>query len=246
MSSDLQSAVELIWMNNYTSVVIVTAVVYDYFLTFTREVDYVWGRSWTWVSTMFVLVRYIGLGWAILGGLVGSTFIPGPLNVSTAIFLTTFWAFPIFLAIVDCKLPCLIILFTPTVLSIAVVMIFRVYAMWNQSTGILYVLLFIYAAQVISSFIITGLYYNPNTNLTVTIVQVVNFSFCNSAPDVPNPSLLLFGHSFPRFALSAILLVLAVIPTLKQAFGMYKTTKQWQPNLYMHQLVRDGILYFLV
>lgn len=84
----------------------------------------------------------------------------------TAIFLTTFWAFPIFLAIVDCKLPCLIILFTPTVLSIAVVMIFRVYAMWNQSTGILYVLLFIYAAQVISSFIITGLYYNPNTNLT--------------------------------------------------------------------------------
>ena len=42
-------------------------------------------------------------------------------------------------------------------------MILRVYAMWKQSKQILYTLLFIYVAQVIVSFIFTGIYNNPNT-----------------------------------------------------------------------------------
>jgi ABC-type uncharacterized transport system permease subunit len=47
---------------------------------------------------------------------------------------------------------------------IVVVMILRVYAMWNQSKQILYSLLFIYVPQVMVSFIVTGIYYNPNTH----------------------------------------------------------------------------------
>lgn len=46
---------------------------------------------------------------------------------------------------------------------ITVVMILRVYAMWNRSNRILSVLLFIYVPQVIISFIFAGIYYNPNT-----------------------------------------------------------------------------------
>ncbi|KAF8428922.1 hypothetical protein L210DRAFT_951277 [Boletus edulis BED1] len=228
MSSDLQSAVELIRLNDYTTVMIVAAVTYDYCLTFSREVDYIWCRSWTWVSTIFVLVRYIGLCWAILGGLIGSTFVPGPVRVSTALILVTFWGFPIFLAAAD------------------LVMIFRVYAIWNRSTRILYVLLFVFAAQVVSSFILTGLYDSPNTYLLTSVVQVDKFSFCNSFNVNLNTTLLLFGYLFPRYVLSAMLVVLAIIPTLKQAVEMHRATKQWQPNLYVRQLVKDGILYFLV
>ena len=39
----------------------------------------------------------------------------------------------------------------------------RVYAMWNQSKGILYSLLFVYIPQVILSFVFQGIYHNPNT-----------------------------------------------------------------------------------
>jgi hypothetical protein len=45
-------------------------------------------------------------------------------------------------------------------------MILRVYAMWNQSKMILFILLFIYVPQVIVSFVVVGIYYNPNTHLS--------------------------------------------------------------------------------
>ena len=50
-------------------------------------------------------------------------------------------------------------------ISIIVVMILRVYAMWNLSKKILYTLLFIYVPQVIVSCIFTGIYMNPKTYL---------------------------------------------------------------------------------
>jgi hypothetical protein len=42
-----------------------------------------------------------------------------------------------------------------------------------------------------------------------------------------------------------MLLILAVISSLKESVVTYKATKQWQPNRYMQQFVKDGILYFL-
>ena len=48
-------------------------------------------------------------------------------------------------------------------MEIAVVMILRVYAMWNRSTRILYILLFLYVPQVIVSFIYEGFYSNRTT-----------------------------------------------------------------------------------
>ena len=45
-------------------------------------------------------------------------------------------------------------------------MILRVYAMWNQSKRILYILLFIYVPQVIVNFVVIGIYINPKTNIS--------------------------------------------------------------------------------
>ena len=78
----------------------------------------------------------------------------------------------------------------------------------------------------------------------VTIVQVLDFSFCDGLSTVPTP--LLLGISIPRFVLGVALLVLAVIPTLKQSVEIYRATKAWQSNKNMRGLTRDGILYFLV
>ena len=52
--------------------------------------------------------------------------------------------------------------------------------------------------------------------------------------------------AIPRFALSALLLILAISRTLKQLVDMYNATKQWQPNRYMNQFMRDGIFYFFM
>ncbi|KAF8126715.1 hypothetical protein EV363DRAFT_1173759 [Boletus edulis] len=226
MSSNIQTTLELLVLNNYVSLIIVTAASYDYILTFSREIEYIWSRPWTWISTMFVVVRYIGLCW-IITLTVGSSFVPGPLKVGTVIYEISSWAFLVFLSATD------------------LIMIFRVYAMWNRSRTILSILLLIYVPQSISSVILDGIYNNPNTHLSVMLAQFLDFSFCGFS-FINTPMTLRVYRAVPRLVLSGALVILAVFQTLKQSFEMYKATKQWQPNRYMQKLVADGILYFFV
>ncbi|KAI9571036.1 hypothetical protein HD554DRAFT_240241 [Boletus coccyginus] len=87
MSSDLQSTLEFLQMSDYVSVAIVTAVLYDYVLTFSREVHYVWHRPWTSVSTLFVLVRCLGLFSNIILALLNSTLVPDSVKMYVSKFL---------------------------------------------------------------------------------------------------------------------------------------------------------------
>ncbi|KAF8427647.1 hypothetical protein L210DRAFT_3508914 [Boletus edulis BED1] len=232
MSSDLQSLLESVVLNNYITrttahksvdVVIITAVVYDYVLTFSREVFHLLYTSvsrltiykdrckpWTRVSAMFVVVRtslsirYIGLCWVLASALTGSTFFPGPLEVS---FPPLYTPYP--LVMVQFQQIC-------TVVYLLVVMILRVYALWNRSKAILYILLFLYVVQTIVVIVYNGIYSNPNTHLSV----------------------------LSQFILAVTLFIFAVFQTVKQSVELYKATKQWQPNRYVQQLVSDGIIYF--
>jgi len=168
----------------------------------------------------------------ILGSIDGSTFVPGPLAVKmcTAIYLVVIWQYLILLAAAD------------------LVMILRVYAMWNQSKRILYILLVIYVPQVIFSFVLVGINGNPNTYLSVTAVQVtIDVAFCNHISSEPRDASLklMWGITAVRMVLGVMLLILAVISTLKESVVMYKATKQWQPSCYMQLFMKDGILYFL-
>ena len=176
----------------------------------------------------------------------------------------------IFLSTADCKSLLCLFQLPLTVILITVVMILRVYAMWNRSKWILCLLLFIYIPQVIVT-ILFAVVYDTSTylsgmsgiismrpsNLTqislhplppfapVTIIQLIDFSVCNGSWS-NTPFIAVVFDIVPRFVLGATLLILAVIQTLKQSINMYKATKQWQPNRYMERLVRDGVLYFLV
>ncbi|KAF8135139.1 hypothetical protein EV363DRAFT_1322588 [Boletus edulis] len=60
-SSVLQSMLASFRQNDYVTVTILTTVGYDYVLTFSNEVEYIWSKPWTWVSALFVCVRYFGL-----------------------------------------------------------------------------------------------------------------------------------------------------------------------------------------
>ncbi|KIK97396.1 hypothetical protein PAXRUDRAFT_824983 [Paxillus rubicundulus Ve08.2h10] len=55
MDSDLQSILATFQFGNYLCAALVTAIAHDYILTFPREVDYVWKRPWTSMSTLFLL-----------------------------------------------------------------------------------------------------------------------------------------------------------------------------------------------
>ena len=140
--------------------------------------------------------------------------------------------------------------------------------MWNRSKRILYILLFIYIPQVIISLVGQGIYVNPNTYLSgmyvlsqtgiqhiasclltfspVTIVQVIDVAFCNISITNVSSQMLPWVITTLRLVLAAMLLILAVISTLKGSVVMYKATKKWQPNHYMQLFVKDGIFYFLV
>ncbi|KAI9566849.1 hypothetical protein HD554DRAFT_2315251 [Boletus coccyginus] len=102
MSSALQSELTALQQNNYVTLAILIAVGYDYVLTISDEIEYLWTKSWTWVSTLFVLVRYCGLyhlavsalcmcnmkrdvDQTVTPPLVGSSFLPGP--AETYVFL---------------------------------------------------------------------------------------------------------------------------------------------------------------
>ena len=74
---------------------------------------------------------------------------------------------------------------------------------------------------------------------------VIDFSYCYGSL-INVPSQLHLYAALPRFILSATLLILAVTQTLRESVHMYQATKQWQPNRYMQQLAKDGVLYFLV
>jgi uncharacterized paraquat-inducible protein A len=78
----------------------------------------------------------------------------------TVDYTVSAWAFLLFLAAADCELPPLVhfLLFQ---LQFEVVMILRIYAMWDQSKRILGALLFIYVPEVVIAFIFTGIYNSP-------------------------------------------------------------------------------------
>ncbi|KAF8129171.1 hypothetical protein EV363DRAFT_1220227 [Boletus edulis] len=150
-------------------------------------------------------------------------------HVSTVTRVVVFWQLPIFIAAAD------------------LVMIARVYAMWNKCKRILGVLLFVYVPQVVFSFVFAGIqaYSHPHGPLSSIVNQVPGFSTCDHSLSTSSPVLYFYLLGL-RAAISMMLLGLAAIQTLKQSVEMYQVTKQWKPNQYMQLLVKDGILYFVV
>ncbi|KAF8135064.1 hypothetical protein EV363DRAFT_1257036 [Boletus edulis] len=122
MSSDaLQSAVIAIQQNNYISVALITSVAYDYVLTFSSEVEHIWSKPWTWVSTLYIPVRYLGLF-----NLMASA-------LCQIISIISAWTFLLFYAAAE------------------FVVILRVWAMYNQSRVILSSLLTLYFVVIIAT-----------------------------------------------------------------------------------------------
>ncbi|KAF8442246.1 hypothetical protein L210DRAFT_3536138 [Boletus edulis BED1] len=119
--------------NDYVTPVMLTAVGYDYILTFSNELEYIWRRPWTHVSVLFILVRYVGLYSLV-------SFLPGPAKVCHIIGITDDWAFCLFFGAAD------------------FVMLLRVWALYNRSRLILGTLLVLFFLEIIYIIVPTALY----------------------------------------------------------------------------------------
>ena len=150
---------------------------------------------------------------------------------------------------------------------VAVVMILRVWAMYNRSTLILGVLLTSFSLEIIANILfaaVTSIRTNlsgtlmlakqmvPCTNKlsimtplicrpTVAITHIPGYSFCivqlNSPIWIEVADILQIIHG-------AAVCILGIVQFVIQSRQMYRVTRQWQPNRYMVLLVREGILYF--
>jgi len=125
-------------------------------------------------------------------------------------------------------------------------MVLRVYAMWNRSKTIISILLLAYSVQVILQVVVVAVFSNPYTDATVTVAinQVLNYSVCTEVDTVIGPYFK-YVVIYPTL-FDLLLLVLALIPTVKESTSMYKATKRWQPNRYMSLIVKEGVLYVLL
>ncbi|KAF8452762.1 hypothetical protein L210DRAFT_3626779 [Boletus edulis BED1] len=223
MSSDLQSVLALLQLNDYLSLVVATAVIYDYCLTISDEITYVWNRSWTKVSTLFLLIRYVGCLSALTAAFGGSTFIPGPVKVRTTIDVIARWSYVIFWVGAD------------------MAMILRVYAMYDRSRALLGVLLVMYIIQVVVFLTTASIYIEPKYS-KVSVVQLLDITICSITLSTRIFNIV---NATIQCSLSTVLCILVVVKLAKDTLQMYQATRAWQINRYISLLTRDGLVYFV-
>ncbi|KIJ16532.1 hypothetical protein PAXINDRAFT_168617 [Paxillus involutus ATCC 200175] len=151
---------------------------------------------------------------------------PGPVIVRTVMNLIYLWAFPVFLAASD------------------LLMILRIYAMYNRSKTILFFFLVIYIPTM--ALTIVPLVYKMTRKLYLSVyaAEVVDVRFCVLSGVTIN--LLRTYILASRLILGALLCIFAVTKFVRQSLEMHKVIKQWRSNRYMELLVRESILYFIV
>ncbi|KAF8552029.1 hypothetical protein OG21DRAFT_1486496 [Imleria badia] len=245
-SSAEQSALTALLQYDYVTFTILTAVGYDYVLTFSNEVEYIWSERWTWVSTLFIFVRiklsnvrYFGLCNFVISVLVGGGFLPGSVktyvlpvvheipnttdicNSCEIIYMINGSTFLLFLGAAD------------------FVMILRVWAMYHRSRLILGTLLTLFSMEIIAIILAVVMGISPR-NTSVVIIQTLDYPSCVV---LPTP-VWLNEATILRITHGAAMGMLAIIQFVRQSLQMYRVTNQWQLNRYMNLLVKQGILYF--
>ncbi|KAF8126819.1 hypothetical protein EV363DRAFT_1452836 [Boletus edulis] len=264
MSSELQTALAELQLNDYISLVLATTVVYDYCLVIPKEVTYIWKRPWTWVSTLYLLIRYVGCLSALTAAFNGSTLIPGPVKVRHSspiscqllnrslqtphdIRLVSVFKQPSpnlnQVQILQGYIIYVLSSWADTIfwMSADLAMILRVYAMYKQSKIILGVLLVVYITQVVIFAIGTGIADNPELP-TVSIFQLLDVTVCNIMISTPMWTIAAVSM---QCILNSLLCTLVVVKFVRDSLRMYQATRTWQMNKYIGLLTRDGFFYFL-
>ncbi|KIJ08288.1 hypothetical protein PAXINDRAFT_102632 [Paxillus involutus ATCC 200175] len=254
MSSEIQSILTSVQLNDYASVAVATAVGYDFILTFINEIDHVWvgklslshllpliiPKEETLVLGVDAIhsrayqVRYAGCLNVMLVAFFGSTMVPGPVIVRPIAFSYSFPETDPDSSDFDRKLGL-------KVVTLLVLMILRIYAMYNRSRRILAILLVIYIPTLVLS--ITSAAYSTAQKFYLSVLAVADVKICvmgiNDIAHVVTYAIV------ARLVIGTLLCILAVAKFVRQSLEMHKALKQWRSDRYMKLFARESILYFI-
>ncbi|KAJ8587560.1 hypothetical protein M405DRAFT_302792 [Rhizopogon salebrosus TDB-379] len=217
-----QDVTNLYW-NNYTSVVIFTLISYDYLLLFEKEVAYVWKRRWSLMSCLYLVVRYLGLFLALLCGCWGGLwYMPESVSYDLAVLIE--WGFSVYFCFAEA------------------ILIWRLYALYNQSRRLLYVLLGLFLPIVVLM-IGTDIYlYSRRSAFSVNEVVTPNATYCTLSFNIgPKPAIY---TSIPIICYDILLVILAAAILAKHL--KERRNIKMRPNHYIIMIVRHHIMYFVL
>ncbi|KAG1812773.1 uncharacterized protein BJ212DRAFT_1578527 [Suillus subaureus] len=233
-----QEVAGLLW-NNYISVPMFTLMSYEYLLLLDKEVKYVWERPWSIMSLLYLIVRYFGLFLALLcGSWGGLLYMPESSQVrlranshsslssyiaaSYGLIVLIEWGFSVYFCFAEA------------------ILIWRLYALCNQSKLLLYVLVGLFLPIVALS-IGTDIYLYSRPNVfSVKEIITPHAKYCTLSRNTgPMPAIY---TSIPIVCYDVLLVILAaaiLVRHLKE-----RREIQMRANTYMVMIVRYHIMYF--
>ncbi|KAF9231088.1 hypothetical protein BU15DRAFT_68631 [Melanogaster broomeanus] len=175
----------------------------------------------------------------------GSSFVPGPQVVRPSVSLSATQRLTrIQQTVVDGGFHALDYQLGLNVAVLLVLMILRIYAMYNRSRSIIVILLVIYIPVLVNLAITTVFYNTPTTYVSVTNLEVVDATFCIMAYKATFLETIL--RFMPQFILSILLCSLAVGQLVRESLQMHQAVKRWRSNRYLELFAWESILFLSV
>jgi len=212
---------------DYICVAATTAVCYDYTLTFSREVELIWMKPWSMVSTLFVVARYVGLVLTVISGLgsgYGIFFMSQSACITVAQFLI--WAKVVYTVAMDG------------------IMILRASVMFSQPKRIGCILSFLYSLVTVNTIVFTFLWYGPHSGLVVTAERLVDGTYCYTQSG--GSEIVSIYDGIPRVLFDILLMVLVIYRFTIHCIETQRMIARRKINKYMRLLLEHSALYFLL
>ncbi|KIK76399.1 hypothetical protein PAXRUDRAFT_835377 [Paxillus rubicundulus Ve08.2h10] len=221
--SSLDTALDNLQMLDYMNVAGAVAVFYDYVLTFSCEVDLIWGKSWSTMTILFIAARYLGLSLAIVLG-NGIFYISQP--VSIAMFYIIEWGRLIYIFVTEA------------------IMILRVAVMFNDPERTTRILTFLYLLVVIEQFIIYFLWAGPHSGLILTVVTLRGHTTYTA--QLGRGLMFPVYGAIPLDTFDLLILVLSLYRFVVHSIETRKMLGRTKVNIYMRLLFEHSVLYFVL
>lgn len=207
-----------IWVRKALSAAGHTVLIYDYFLTFSNEIRYIWNAPWTVVKVMFLINRY--------GNLAGQTAIrleeAGLLAHNSQSFCQTFALTTTFFMVLSSE-------------SIHILVLIRAWAIWGTRRGVTNLLVGSYVVYILIMLGIATLGAKHDSNEEFQYLDLAKI--CVSA--LPKYMWLCYIGSF---ILDAVVFVL----TARSLRRYSREFQCLYPSSLLHLLVRDATMFFVL
>ncbi|KAH7904281.1 hypothetical protein BJ138DRAFT_1131023 [Hygrophoropsis aurantiaca] len=204
-------------------------VIYDQVLTFSREVDHILNRQWSFTTALYLIARYSG-GLQLIANTTSYICINWTISVNANIFFVLTWAQTVFM------------------LTMQAILVIRVYALFNRSKKVLIFIATFYALQATAIFAMTASMVNKQTlhDFFISVgppIGSVAQSFTLNNP----PEYLTIGQAttYLAVAFDTILLFFALWAFVRHALEAKRLHRGWPINVLVRTMMADHLIYFV-